>query len=318
VRAVQVSEFGGPEVLKVVELPKPVPAAGQLLVKVDRAGINYADTHQAENSYLSQQSLPFIPGGEIVGHTEDGRRVVALSAGGGYAEYALTHESLAFEVPDGVSDAAALALIVQGTTAWHLLRTSSHMQVGESVVVVSAAGGVGTLAVQLAKLWGAGRVIGTASSDGKRGLAVDLGADVAIDAEPTDTLTERLIEANGGKRVDIVLEMTGGGVFDASLSALDSFGRLVAYGAASRTTGSPVAPNKLMAHSKSVIGFWLQDCFRRPGMMKDAMNELFGLVATAKLKPLLGGDYALSDAAQAHIDIRSRKTVGKLVLDPSK
>ncbi|WP_337960541.1 quinone oxidoreductase family protein [Kutzneria chonburiensis] len=167
-RAVQVSEFGGPEVLKVVELPKPVPAEGQLLVKVDRAGINYADTHQAENSYLSQQKLPFIPGGEIVGHTEDGRRVVALSAGGGYAEYALTHESLAFEVPDGVSDAAALALIVQGTTAWHLLRTSSHMQVGESVVVISAAGGVGTLAVQLAKLWGAGRVIGTASSDGKR------------------------------------------------------------------------------------------------------------------------------------------------------
>jgi NADPH2:quinone reductase len=318
VRAVQVSEFGGPEVLKVVELPKPVPADGQLLVKVDRAGINYADTHQAENSYLAQQRLPFVPGGEIVGHTEDGRRVVALSTGGGYAEYALTYPHLAFDVPEGVSDAAALALIVQGTTAWHLLRTSTHMQAGESVVVISAAGGVGTLAVQLAKLWGAGRVIGTASTDGKRSLAVDLGADVAIDADPVDTLTERLIEANGGKRVDIVLEMTGGGVFDASLDALDSFGRIAAYGAASRTTGSPVAPNKLMAHSKSVVGFWLQDCFRRPGMMTDAMNELFGLVATNKLKPLLGGDYALTDAAKAHIDIRSRKTVGKLVLDPSR
>jgi len=318
VRAVQVSEFGGPEVLKVVDLPTPVPADGQLLVKVDRAGINYADTHQAENSYLSEQTLPFVPGGEIVGRTEDGRRVVALSSGGAYAEYAVAHPSLAFDVPDGVSDAAALALIVQGATAWHLLRTSTHMQAGESVVVISAAGGVGTLAVQLAKLWGAGRVIGTASSDGKRGLAVDLGADVAIDAEPEDTLAQRLIEANNGKRVDIVLEMTGGGVFDASLSALDSFGRIVAYGAASRTMGSPVVLNKLMAHSKSVVGFWLQDCFRRPGMMRDAMNELFGLVATNKLKPLLGGDYALSDAAQAHIDIRSRKTVGKLVLDPSK
>jgi NADPH:quinone reductase len=318
VRAVQVSEFGGPEVLTVVDLPKPVPSEGQSLVRVDRAGINYADTHQTENSYLAEQTLPFVPGGEIVGRTEDGRRVVALSAGGGYAEYALAHKHLAFDVPDGVSDAAALALIVQGATAWHLLRTSAHMTMGESVLVISAAGGVGTLAVQLAKLWGAGRVIGTASSAEKRDLAVELGADVAIDAEPTADLTDRIIAANNGNRVDIVLEMTGGAVFDASLRALASFGRLVAYGAASRTSGSPVEPRKLMAHSKSLIGFWLQDCFREPGMMHEAMDELFELVAAGKLVPRLGGDYALSDVAQAHLDIRSRKTVGKLVLDPSK
>ncbi|AHH96011.1 zinc-binding dehydrogenase [Kutzneria viridogrisea] len=316
-RAVQVTEFGGPEVLKVVDLPKPVPAQGQLLVRVDRAGINYADTHQAENSYLSQQSLPFVPGGEVVGHTEDGRRVVALTTGGGYAEYALTVPQLAFDVPEAVSDADALALIVQGATAWHLLKTSARLVAGESVLVISAAGGVGSLAVQLAKLWGAGRVIGTASTQDKRDLAVSLGADVAIDAEP-EGLVERIIEANNGSRVDIVLEMTGGEVFDASLSALASFGRLVAYGAASRETGSPVSPSKLMAHSKSVAGFWLQDCFRRPQMMREAMADLFDLVAAGDLKPQLGGDYPLSEVVQAHLDIRSRKTAGKLILDPTR
>ncbi|MER6175941.1 zinc-binding dehydrogenase [Streptosporangium sp. NPDC001681] len=317
-RAVQVGEFGGPEVLKVVDLPEPVPADGQLLVKVNRAGINYADTDQTENSFPSPQKLPFVPGFEVVGRAQDGRRVVALSVDGAYAEYALADERLAFDVPDGVSDAAALALVLQGVTAWHLLRTSSRMRPGESVLVMSAAGGVGSLAVQLAKLWGAGRIIGTASSADKRDLAVELGVDVAIDASPTEGLTERIIEANNGKPVDIVLEMTGGEVFDATLGALAGFGRLVASGSASRTTRPPVLPSKLMANSTSVVGFFLPDCFHRPPMMREPMDELFAMVADGRLVPQLGGDYALTDVVQAHEDLRSRKTVGKLVLDPAR
>src|SRR5207247_1015906 len=160
------------------EVPEPVPGPGQLLVQVDRAGVNYADTHQAENTYLSRATLPLIPGGEVVGRTADGRRLVAMVAGGGYAERAAVDPRQAFEVPDTVDDLTALALVVQGTTAWLLLRRSVHLEPGESVVVHAAAGGVGSLAVQLAKIWGAGRVIATASSTDKQKLAVDLGADV--------------------------------------------------------------------------------------------------------------------------------------------
>ncbi len=182
-RAVQITEFGGPEVLKVSDIEEPVAGDGQVLITVDRAGINYADTHQVENSYLSKTELPLIPGGEVVGHTADGRRVVALVGSGGYAEKAVAHAPYVFDVPEGVSDGQALALVLQGTTAWHLLKTSTHLQPGESVLVHAGAGGVGSLAVQLAKLWGAGRVIATASSEDKRKQVLELGADAAIDGD---------------------------------------------------------------------------------------------------------------------------------------
>ena len=261
-RAVVISEFGGPEVMQLVEdAPQPEPAEGQVLVKVNRAGINFADTHARENSYLSSYELPLIPGGEVAGEV-DGQRVVALTGTGGYAEYALAPEQAVFPLPDGVSDTAALAVIIQGLSAWHLLKTSSHMAEGESVVVHAAAGGVGSLAVQLAKRYGAGRVIATASSEEKRALALELGADIAIDANEDD-LKAALREANGGAKVDIVLEMAGGRVFDQSLRALAPFGRLVTYGQASREPNT-VASGALMARSQAVVGFWLVHCFGRP------------------------------------------------------
>ena len=181
-RAIQVTEFGGPEVLVETDLPDPQPADGMVLLETGAAGINYADTHQTENSYLAAAELPMIPGAEVVGTTPEGRRVVALVGSGGYAERVLAAPLFMYDVPEGVDDGQALAIILQGTTAWHLLRTCAHLQEGESVVVHAAAGGVGTLAIQLAKRWGAGRVIAAASSEDKRQLALDLGADVAIDA----------------------------------------------------------------------------------------------------------------------------------------
>src|SRR5947199_399045 len=270
-RAIQITEFGGPEVLQLVELPDPQAADGFALVDVAAAGVNYADTHATDNSYLQAQTLPQIPGSEVAGRTADGRRVVSLVGSGGYADKALAPSSLSFDIPDGVSDGAAVALLVQGLTAWHLLRTCGRMQSGESVVVHAAAGGVGTLAVQLAKAWGAGRVIGVASSPDKRELAESLGADVTVDSEVED-MNAALREANGGKKVDVVLEMVGGPTFDGSLHALAQFGRLIVFGMASRTPPTPIQPSSLMVGSKTVMGFWLVDCMRHL-TMRDARMQ---------------------------------------------
>jgi NADPH:quinone reductase len=316
-RAILVTEFGGPEVLVATDVPEPVPGPGQLLVWVDRAGVNYADTHQAENSYPSPTTLPMIPGGEVVGRTADGRRVVAMTAGGGYAERAVADPASAFEVPEAVDDVTALALVVQGLTAWLLLRRSVHLEPGESVVVHAAAGGVGSLAVQLAKAWGAGRVIATASSPAKRDLALSLGADVAVDAEAPD-MTATLREANQGRRVDVVLDMTGGRVTDQSVAALAPLGRLAFYGMANRQPPKPVAPANLLAHSTTVAGMWLPHAYRAPGLVPRAMRELFDLASTGALRAVVGGEYPLSQARKAHQDLRARRTTGKLVLDPSR
>jgi NADPH2:quinone reductase len=314
VRAVQITEFGGPDVLQVVELDDPRPEGDLLVVDVASAGVNYADTHQVEDSYLSRSTLPLVPGSEVVGTTADGRRVAAFSWTGGYCEKALVHPSAAFDVPDGVSDGQALSLLVQGLTAWHLLRTSTGMREGESVVVHAAAGGVGTLAVQLAKHWGAGRVIAVASSPEKRELAASLGADVTVDAGEAD-LKAALEQANDGRKVDVVLEMVGGPTFDASLAALAPFGRLATFGMASRTPPAPVEAGALMSRSRAVIGFWLAHCFNRPEMLRPQMTELLALVQDGTLRPVVGGTYPLAEARRAHEDLRGRASQGKLVLD---
>lgn len=318
-RAIQITEFGGPEVLRLAQVDDPVATGDLVAIDVDSAGLNYADTHQAENSYLAAQQLPLIPGAEVVGRTPDGRRVVALLAGGGgYAEKALAHPSVVFDLPDDVDDATGLALVLQGTTAWHLLRTCAHLAPGESVVVHAAAGGVGTLAVQLARQWGAGRVIATASSPAKRDLALSLGAHAAVDvstATTADEVRDLLVEANEGRQVDVVLEMTGGVVTDGSLAALAPFGRLCLFGMASRTPPAPVDPGALMATSRAVIGFWLVHTLRRPGGLRPAMDELLSLAGSGALRGVDGGHYPLEAAADAHRALRSRGTTGKLVLD---
>ena len=318
-RAIQITEFGGPEVLRPAQVPDPVATGGLVPIDVDSAGLNYADTHQVENSYLAAQQLPLIPGAEVVGRTPDGRRVVALLAGGGgYAEKALAHPSVVFDLPDDVDDATGLALVLQGTTAWHLLRTCAHLAPGESVVVHAAAGGVGTLAVQLARQWGAGRVIATASSPAKRDLALSLGAHEAVDvstASTADEVRDLLVEANEGRQVDVVLEMSGGVVTDGSLAALAPFGRLCLFGMASRTPPAPVDAGALMATSRAVIGFWLVHTLRRPGGLRPAMDELLSLAGSGALRGVDGGHFPLEAAADAHRALRSRGTTGKLVLD---
>jgi NADPH2:quinone reductase len=316
VRAVQIEEFGGPEVLQVVDLPKPVPGDGEVLIEVSRAGMNFADTHQRENSYLARYEVPLVLGGEVAGRTEDGQRVIALLANGGYAEYAVAPREMVYPVPDGLDDGTALALLIQGLTAWHLLKTSAKLARGESVVVISGAGGVGSLAVQLAKPFGAGRVIATASTEEKRSLALSLGADAALDPSVED-LKGALIEANNGNQVDVVLEMSGGRVFSHSAEALAPFGRIVAYGIAGREQNT-VQTGRLMRKSRAVVGFWLMHCLGRREMVEEPLADLFDRAARGELRPQIGETYGLSDVRRAHEDLQGRRTSGKVLLDPSR
>jgi NADPH:quinone reductase len=315
-RAVQIEEFGGPEVLQVADVPKPEPGEGQVLIEVSRAGMNFADTHARENSYLARYETPLIIGGEVAGTTPDGQRVIALIGTGGYAEYAVAHEAAVYPIPDGLDEEAALALLIQGLTAWHLYKTSAKLAAGESVVVISGAGGVGSLALQLAKPFGAGRVIATASTEEKRDMCLSLGADAAVDTSEEE-LSAALIAANNGNQVDIVLEMAGGHVFSQSFDALAPFGRIVTYGIAGREQNT-VETGRLMRKSRSVVGFWLMHCLGRRDMIEEPLAELFDSAARGELKPQIGETYPLSDVRRAHEDMHARRTSGKLLLDPSR
>lgn len=319
-RAIQQREFGGPEVLELVEVPVPEPADGQVLIQVARAGINFADTHQREDAYVQKQALPLTPGGEVAGvRTDTGERVVALVGHGGYAEYALAPADRVFPIPDGLDDGAALALLIQGLTAWHLYRTCARIAPGESVLVVSGAGGVGSLAVQLGKAMGAGRVVATASSAEKRDLCLELGADAAIDGDAADPelLRNRIIGANDGREVDVVLELAGGPLFDVALRALADMGRMVVYGISSREQNE-IRTGRLLKRSQSVIGFWLFHYLEQRQHLEQPLAELFALAAEGRVRAVVGKTYGLTEARQAQEDLAARRTRGKLLLDPSR
>jgi NADPH2:quinone reductase len=314
VKAIQIEEFGGPEVLELVDLPDPEPADGMVVVDINRSGINWADTHAIRNDYLAEQELPLVPGAEIAGATEDGRRVAALINNGGYAQKALVPEAFLVPLPDEVSDDQAAGLLLQGLTAHALLHYCAHVEKGETVVVEAAAGGTGSLAVQLAKRAGA-KVIGLASSEEKRAFAKKLGADATADSRAED-LKEAILEANGGERVDVVLHMSGTG-FEGEMASLGMLGRMVVFGNAAREPNE-VHTNYLLQTSKSVLGFWLIALIaRKRELIASMIGDLLGAVASGDLEVVISNTYPLSEAARAHEDIQERRTTGKLLLDPS-
>ena len=314
-KAIQIKEFGGPEVMELADVPDPEPGDGQVLVDVARAGINFADTHVTRNDYLADQQLPLIPGGEVSGRTPDGRRVAAMLATGGYAERVAVPEAWLVSVPDEVSDEQAAGVLLQGLTALALVHQCARLEAGETVVVEAAGGGTGSLAVQLAKRAGA-RVIALASSEEKRQLAARLGADATVDSRAAD-LREAILDANGGEKVDAVLEMTGGDAFEACLRTLAPFGRLVVFGNASREQNQ-VPTGHLMRSSRAVIGFWLVHLLARPDLAAPMVSQLLAAVAAGELEVVIGDVYPLSEARRAHEELAARRTQGKLLLDPSR
>jgi NADPH2:quinone reductase len=314
-KAIQIEEFGGPEVLQYVDLPDPDPKLGELVVNVKRSGINFADTHASRNDYLAEQTLPLVPGAEISGQLNDGRRVAALLGSGGYAEKAALPQAQLIEIPAEVDYDQAAGGLLQGLTAMALVHRCARIEPGETIVIEAAAGGTGTLAVQLAKRAGA-RVIGLASSEEKRELVRSLGADAAVDSRAED-LGAAIREANDGKRVDAVLHMSGGEAFDAELGVLAPLGRMVVFGIASREQRE-VSTASLLRGSKSVIGFWLAHLLMRQDLLAPMIGDLFGAIAAGELTVTIGEVYPLSEAARAHEDLIARRTSGKLLLDPSQ
>jgi NADPH2:quinone reductase len=312
-KIVQVSQFGGPDVLEIIEQPTPQPQAGQVLIKVAAAGINYADVLQRQNTYVFPMQLPLLPGYEVVGtiealgegvtHLAMGQRVMAIVEKGGYAEYAVTTAAQAFPIPPELGPAPALALLVQGLTTVGLLNTGDY----KSVLVLAAAGGVGSILVQVAKNRGI-QVIAGVGSDAKKETVLALGADAAVNYTAADWV-EQVRAATGGEGVVAVFDAVGGAVGTAALKTLAYVGTSIIYGAASGEPTTLVGQD-LIGAGKMVRGYYLFDDLPK---LSDFAQELFGYLLAGKLQ-LAATTYPLTEVQAAHRDIEARSTQGKVAL----
>ncbi|RKH72642.1 quinone oxidoreductase [Corallococcus interemptor] len=318
-KAIRYHQLGGPEVLRWEDAPEPVPGPGQVLLRVHAAGVNFADTERRRGLYDAQVPLPRILGSEAAGVVRAvgpgvdaswvGRRVVALTKQA-YAEAALAPVEQLLVLPPEVSFEEAAALLVQGLTAYHVVHTVGRVEAGQTVLIHAAAGGVGLLAVQLAKAAGA-RVIGTVSGEAKAKLARDVGADDVIRYDREDVAAS-VRELTGGRGVERVLDSVGASTWQASLDALAPFGHLVSYGNAS---GHPphVEVESLYAKSLTVSAYWLHTP-TPPEVQRKAREALLAEVVAKRLRLVVGLSLPLSRAEEAHRQLEGRGTVGKVVL----
>ncbi len=320
-RAIVVTEHGGPEVLDLQDRPDPSPGPGELLVAVEAIGVSFRDVYEREGKGTHVSETPHPAGvegagtvsavGEGVTRVSDGDRVVWRKAPGSYAEQVLVSEDAAVAVPEGVPSELAAAAILQGTTAHYLATSTYPIQAGDWVIVHAAAGGVGLLLTQIAKRRG-GRVIATTSTDEKAALARGAGADETIGY---DGFAERARELTGGEGVHAVYDGIGKTTFDESIAALRPRGYMVLYGAAS---GPPPPVEIAVLNAKSL--FLTRPTLAHYGQTGDELRERAGelleWVAAGELDVRIGARYALEDAARAQSDLESRGTTGKLLLRP--
>lgn len=328
-KAVQFTRFGGPEVLEVVQVPTPTPGHGQVLVRVKAIGVNFAETLMRMNRYAVTPPLPAIPGAEVAGVIERlgtgagglaiGQRVAAplFATGavlGGYAEYAVIDADLVVPLPEGLSFEDATALMVQGLTALYLTRQAAPA--GRTVLVNAAAGGVGSLLVQLARRAGAKSVIAAASTSEKLAFARSLGVDAGVNYTQPDWI-ESLRRATGGNGPDIVYESVGGQVTTKSLEALAPLGQIVIYGALNIQSFQLGVPELLglIFKNQSLTGFAFAPLLN-PARLRTALKDLFDRRVRGELTVTIGGRYPLDKAADAHRALESRESTGKVVLIP--
>ena len=313
-KSVRFHEVGGPEVLVFEEVPDPRPATGEVLIRVEAVGLNFADVlRRRGDPYPEASPTPFTLGGEVAGTVEAlgegvagppvGTAVYCACRTGGYAQFVAVPASDVIPLPAGLDPVQATALVIQGLTAFLALRDAGRLAAGEAVLVEAAAGGVGSFAVQLAKLSGAGPVIAAASTAEKRDVALGLGADAVVDY--TDPAWAAAVR-----------DLTGGPTLTRALAALAPFGRMVVYGLASGETVT-VDPQVLTVPNQSVVGFYVGAYFRhRPDLVRTALAEIVGHVAAGRLELRIGTVLPLHRAAEAHRLIEGRRTTGKVVLRP--
>jgi NADPH2:quinone reductase len=321
-KAVVFEKIGGPEVLKIAEIPKPEAKPGMVLIKVRAAGINFADTLFRQGQYMMQPKFPDTPGlecagvieavGEGVTNLKPGQRVAAMGSKT-YAEYALAPATQVVPIPDSMNFEEGAAFPIQMLTAWHMLHTSHKTERGQTVLVHSAAGGVGVVAVQIAKAAGA-RVIGTVSRDDKVGLVEEHGADEVINYATHD-FAEETNRLTGGRGVDLILDAVGATTMEKGLTCLAPFGHLILYG---RAGGPPEPLNlfRLFERSVKVSGFTLYAVAPVPEVMRRGIEESLRLIAEKKVRIVIGKTFPLTQAAEAHRFMESRQSIGKLLLIP--
>jgi NADPH2:quinone reductase len=324
VKAVIVSEFGDPSVLDYIDLEMPKIGADQVLIRVVATSVNFADIMSRQGRYHSGSKPPFTPGLDAAGvvegtganirHLKIGQRVIALLKNGSYSEYVASDENLTFPIPDSVDFETAAACPTVAFTSYKLLADVARVRPGETVLVHAAAGGIGTTAVQLARLLGAGKVIGTVGSDRKKPIVEEAGADAVINNQTEDFAAE-VNRLTGGKGADVILDSLSGAIAEKSLTCLALYGRLVNFGSAGGDTGH-FKTTDLHSSCRAVLGFSLGTTIRnRPDLLTDAAKRISEFLKDGRLKMKIGRHYALKDAAKAQEWMESRQSTGKILLD---
>ncbi|MCJ1907975.1 quinone oxidoreductase family protein [Planococcus ruber] len=327
-KAILVNEPGPPEVLKLKEIDKPAIAPNQVLIRVQAISVNFADIKARQGQYHGiEAGSAFIPGldcsgeiieiGEEVSRFQLGQRVMAFPKAGSYAEYAAADEALTFHVPDELEMETAAASLTIGVTAYNVIKKMASLVPGETILIHSAAGGIGSVAIQLAKVYGAAQIIGTVGSDEKIAAAKSFGADHVINYS-TEDFAEQVNSLTDGKGADVILDTIAGSHFEKSMDCLAPFGRIISFGHANDgSAAGRIKTTDLHSSCRSVIGYSTGTYRKqRPEFLQEGASAIVELLLQGKLDIAISKRYPLAEAAQAHARIESRKSIGKVVLLP--
>jgi len=329
-KAVQFAEFGDASVLKLADVQRPEPQGDEVLIRVAAAGVSYVDVRTRQGAYNRTETrvggvhLPSIPGLQLVGRVAElgphgdksltDKKVMAVVREGAYAEYLVVSSQLCASVPEDIDENVLAALPMQGLTAYFMLTASTVLKQNETVLVHAAGSGVGSLAVQIAKILGAGKIIATGASQEKRDYAVKLGADAAVNYENAGW-TKEVLDLTDGRGADVLLESIGGDVFHQNFECLATFGRYIIFGS-TRGVAKPVEPRSLMTKSQGITGIYVPVFYSRPDLVKAGLEFLAKHVADGRIQVNVGKSFPLAEAETAHRWLEERKVVGAVVLRP--
>lgn len=326
-KVITVTEFGSADVLRLEERPRPEPSPNEVLIQVVNTSVNFADIKARQGRYHGVGQPPFVPGLDVAGivvktgarvqHLEVGTPVVAFPQGESYAEYVVASPDLVFSLPSDIDWETAAALPTVGFTAYKLLHDVGRIEAGENILIHAAAGGVGTTAIQLARILGAQQIFGTVGRDDKKAIAEAAGADYVINYTKEDFVKEIQNRTNG-QGVDLILDSIGGPISERSMDILAPFGRLVHFGSASGEDAT-IRIGDLHGSCRAILGFSLGTArAKRPEVLQSAAQTVLELVKRGQLTMYIGRKYPLEDAAHAHRWIESRASTGKILLEVSK